>query len=114
MTCTPLPGLPSGTIEFIRPAHINATLRTTTHAVYNVTAQKDLSQFSSHLICVGACVALHAAGVQQQDIKFALRWKSGSFYTYLQNLPCQSAWTAAAILNFHPDRFTLVPTIQAT
>jgi hypothetical protein len=58
---------------------------------------------------VGACVALHAAGLPQQDIKFALRWKSDSFYNYLRNLPCQAARVANAVLNFNPNEFTLVP-----
>jgi hypothetical protein len=58
---------------------------------------------------VGACVALHAAGIQQQEIKFALHWKSDSFYAYLQNLPCQAARTAAAVINFDPQCFTLIP-----
>jgi hypothetical protein len=38
-------GLPSGTIEFIRPAHINAALRTAARAVYNITAHKVLARF---------------------------------------------------------------------
>ena len=99
----------AGKLEFIRPTHINHALRSAATAVYNVTDPNDLARFSSHSIRVGACVALHAAGVQQQDIKFALRWKSDSFYTYLRNLPCQAARMATAVLNFHPQRFTLVP-----
>jgi hypothetical protein len=75
-----------------------------------VTDPKELEKFSSHSIRVGACVALHAAGVSKLNIKFALRWKSDSFYTYLRNLPCQAAQTAAAVLNFSPNRFTLIPT----
>lgn len=103
-------GLSTGPIEFIRPRHINAALRSAATAVYNVTDPKELAKFSSHSIRVGACVALHAAGVSKLNIKFALRWKSDSFYTYLRNLPCQAAQTAAAVLNFSPNRFTLIPT----
>jgi len=102
-------GTSAGAVEFITATHINDTLRRAATAVYNVTSKADLARFSSHSIRVGACVALHAAGVQQQDIKFALRWKSDSFYTYLRNLPCQSARMAAAVLNFNPHAFTLVP-----
>jgi hypothetical protein len=105
-------GLENGSIDFIRPMHINAALREAATKVYNITDPKELARFSSHSIRVGACVALHAAGVSKMDIKFALRWKSDSFYTYLRNLPCQSAKTAAAVLNFSPHRFTLVPTNQ--
>jgi hypothetical protein len=58
-------------------------------------------------------VALHAAGISQMDIKFALRWKSDTFYTYLRNLPCQAARTHAAVVHFNPNVFTLVPTASA-
>jgi hypothetical protein len=102
-------GTASGTPDFIRSPHINDALRNAARVVYNVTAAADLARFSSHSIRVGACVALHAAGIQQQDIKFALRWKSDSFYAYLRNLPCQAARTASAVLNFNPQRFTLIP-----
>jgi hypothetical protein len=78
--------------------------------MYNVTDQKELDRFSSHSIRVGAYVALHAARISKLNIKFALHWKSDSFYTYLCNLPCQAAETAAVVLNFNPNRFTLVPT----
>jgi hypothetical protein len=102
-------GLASGKLDFIRPSHINNALRCAATAVYNITDPQALRRFSSHSIRVGACVALHAAGVQQQDIKFALRWKSDSFYAYLRNLPCQSARMADAVLHFDPNKFTLIP-----
>ena len=102
-------GTVSGKPEFIRSAHINTTLQHAATAVYHITDPAAIARFTSHSIRVGACVALHAAGVQQQDIKFALRWKSDSFYNYLRNLPCQSARMASAVLNFNPNRFTLIP-----
>jgi dihydrodipicolinate reductase len=102
-------GTATGAVDFIRSTHINDALRHAATVVYNVTAKADLARFSSHSVRVGACVALHAAGIQQQDIKFALRWKSDSFYTYLRNLPCQASRTAAAVLDFDPQRFTLIP-----
>lgn len=105
-------GTATGEVDFIRSTHINDALRSAATKVYNVTAPADLARFSSHSVRVGACVALHAAGIQQQDIKFALRWKSDSFYTYLRNLPCQASRTAAAVLNFDPQRFTLIPNAQ--
>jgi hypothetical protein len=102
-------GTVTGNLDFIRSTHINEALRHCACVVYNVTAAADLARFSSHSVRVGACVALHAAGIQQQDIKFALRWKSDSFYAYLRNLPCQAGRTASAVLNFNPQRFTLIP-----
>jgi hypothetical protein len=98
-----------GKAKFICSDHIKSSLQTAATAVYNLTDAAAISRFTSHSIRVGACVALHAAGVQQLDIKFALRWKSDSFYTYLRNLPCQSARMASAVLNFNPNQFTLVP-----
>jgi hypothetical protein len=105
-------GLASSKPEFIRSSHINATLRAAAKAVYNITDKDDLAKFSSHSIRVGACVALHAAGLSQMDIKFALRWKSDTFYTYLRNLPCQAGRTHAAVVNFSPNTFSIVPTNQ--
>jgi hypothetical protein len=52
---------------------------------------------------------LHAAGISQMDIKYALRWKSDTFYTYLRNLPCQAARTHAAVRDFNPNTFSLIP-----
>jgi hypothetical protein len=102
-------GLAAGNVQFIQSHHINETLQHAAKLVYNITDPAALARFTSHSIRVGACVALHAAGVQQQDIKFALRWKSDSFYNYLRNLPCQAARMASAVLNFNPNTFTLVP-----
>jgi hypothetical protein len=106
-------GLASGNPQFIRSTHINAALRDAARHVYNITDEESLARFTSHSIRVGACVALHAAGISQMDIKFALRWKSDTFYTYLRNLPCQAARTHAAVINFNPNIFSLVPTAAA-
>jgi hypothetical protein len=105
-------GLASFPPEFVRPTHINSAPCKAATAMYNITNQKELDRFSSHSIRVGACVALHAARISKFNIKFALRWKADSFYTYLRNLPCQAAEMAAAVLNFNPNRFTLVPAYQ--
>jgi hypothetical protein len=102
-------GLSSGKPVLICSTHIKASLQHAATEVYGITDPAALSRFSAHSIRVGACVALHAAGIQQQDIKFALRWKSDSFYNYLRNLPCQSARMASAVINFNPNCFTLVP-----
>lgn len=102
-------GLVSGKLEFIRPTHINAALQLAAWAVYNITDADALARFTSHSYRVGATVYLHAAGISKMDIKFALRWKGDSFYIYLRNLPCQAARTHAAVLNFNPNVFSLVP-----
>jgi hypothetical protein len=102
-------GLASGTKLFIRPIHINRALRDAARTVYNITDTDELARFSSHSYRVGATVALHAAGISQMDIKYALRWKSDTFYTYLRNLPCQAARTHAAVRDFNPNIFSLIP-----
>jgi hypothetical protein len=102
-------GLVTGAVNFIRPWHINSALRTSAQEVYNISDPDDLARFSSHSIRVGATVSLHAAGISQMDIKFALRWKSDTFYTYLRNLPCQAARTHAAVRDFNPNVFSLTP-----
>jgi hypothetical protein len=102
-------GLVTGNIVFIRPTHINAALQLAARKVYNITDEDALARFTSHSYRVGATVYLHAAGISQMDIKFALRWKGDSFYIYLRNLPCQAARTHAAVLNFNPNVFSLVP-----
>jgi hypothetical protein len=96
-------GTASGSPVLINAKHINDSLQTAAKAVYNLTDPEAIGCFTTHSIRVGACVALHAAGVQFTEIKFALHWKSDSFYNYLRNLPCQSPRMAAAILNFNPD-----------
>jgi hypothetical protein len=102
-------GLASGTQLFIRLIHINHTHRDAAHTVYNITDTDELARFSSHSFRVGATAALHAAGISQMDIKYALRWKSDTFYTYLRNLPCQAARTHAAVRHFNPNTFSLIP-----
>jgi hypothetical protein len=102
-------GTASGNPVLVTATHINDSLQTAAKAVYNLTDPEDIGRFTTHSIRVGACVALHAAGVEFNEIKFALRWKPDSFYNYLRNLPCQSARMAAAVLNFNPDQFTLIP-----
>jgi hypothetical protein len=77
--------------------------------MYNIKNEEALSRFPSHSIQVGACVALHAARISQMDIKFALRWKSDTFYTCLRNLPCQATCTHATVVHFNPNVFTLDP-----
>jgi hypothetical protein len=102
-------GLLTGTVEFLRPSHIEFALRSAARHVYNITDEAALAKFTSHSIRVGACCALHAAGVSTMDIQYALRWKSTAFTVYLRNLPTQAARCADAVLNFDPTTFSLIP-----
>jgi hypothetical protein len=102
-------GKSNGRVQLIRESNINAALQSAAKTVYNITKQEELSRFTSHSIRVGACVALHAAGIDPLDIKHALRWKSDSFLTYLRNLPCQAQRTSRAVTEFNPNRLDIIP-----
>jgi hypothetical protein len=102
-------GLADGDVTLVRDNHIVHHLQTAAKAVYNIKDPDELKRFSSHSIRVGACVALHAAGVSKMDIKHALRWKSNCFMMYLRDLPCQAQRMTVAVLNFSPDRLDIIP-----
>jgi len=53
---------------------------------YNLDPKSNKIRYASHSIRIGACVALHAAGVSAPQIKFLLRWKSDSFMIYLRKI----------------------------
>jgi hypothetical protein len=98
-------GLVTRVVVFIR----NSALWTSALELYNITNPEELAHFLSHLVWVGATISSHAAGIPQMDIKFALHWKSNAFYTYLWNLWCQAARTHAAVRDFNPNVFSLMP-----
>jgi hypothetical protein len=99
----------NGRVQLICESNINAVLQSAAKTVYNITIQEELSRFTSHSIRVGACVALHVAGIDPLDIKHALCWKSDSFLTYLQNLPYQAQRTSRAVTEFNPNRLDIIP-----
>ena len=79
---------PTGDSLFIHSKVITQTLRRVAKITYSLT-EAELHKhysFSSHSLRVGACVLLHAAGVNAIRIKFLLRWKSDSFMFYLRNV----------------------------
>jgi hypothetical protein len=65
-------GNTTDSVQFIRELNINAALQSSANNLYNITKQEELSHFTSHLICVSACIALHAAGINSLNIKHAL------------------------------------------
>ena len=72
--------------EYINDMHIKSILQKAASNIYNIKCKKDLSNFTSHSIRVGACVLLHAQNISAEDIKFRLRWRSDTFRTYLRNI----------------------------
>ena len=73
-------------IRFVSSKEIRSTLRQTASIVHNIKSELDLARYTSHSICVGACVLLHAAGKDFEYIKFRLRWRSDAFRMYLRNV----------------------------
>jgi hypothetical protein len=102
-------GLVDGNVSLIRPPQIDNFLQDAAKAVYNITKPEELARFTSHSFRVGACVALHAAGISELNIKHALRWRSTSFMQYLRDLPCQAQLCTKAVLNFSPTRLDIIP-----
>jgi hypothetical protein len=76
---------PASDICAITANDINVAMRATASAVYGLDPTKharELQLWSSHSLCVRACVVLHIH-VQTQ---FLLRWKSDAFMAHLCNL----------------------------
>jgi len=95
-------GTAKGRVEFITETHISDCLKKLAYLEYGITKACDLARYTSHSIRVGACVALHAAGLDKLDIQHALRWRSTTFWNYLRNLPRQAARCMEAIRDFNP------------
>jgi hypothetical protein len=100
-------GTINGKTKLICKSNINAALLNAARNVYNMKWD-DLDWFTSHSICVGACVALHAANILVLNIQHALHWKSDAFLIYLHNLPCQAQCTARAVIEFNPHCLNLM------
>jgi len=95
-------GTADGARKFITEMHIAERLQHLAKLKYGITKAADLARYTSHSVRVGACVALHAAGLDKLDIQNALRWRSTTFWNYLRNLPRQAACCMEAICNFNP------------
>ena len=53
---------------------------------YDITNKKELSNFTNHLIRVGACCILQSRKASDSFIQNALRWKSDTWKMYCRNL----------------------------
>ena len=96
-------GTHTGTVRFIQAHQIAFTLQEVAKEWYGITDKRELSLCSSHSLRVGACVALHAAGLDAMSIKFALRWTSDAFLMCLRNITRQAQTASAAIAGFSAD-----------
>jgi hypothetical protein len=114
LSCFTVDGTVDGNVHNICASHIERGLQAAARAVHDVKVAEDLARFTSHSIRVGACVALHAAGISALNIKHALRWKSEAFMEYLRNLPLQAQRNSRAVTNFNPTRLDITPPTQYT
>jgi len=96
-------GAHTGTVRFIQAHQIAFTLQEVAKEWHGITDKRELSLCSSHSLRVGACVALHAAGLDAMSIKFALRWTSDAFLMCLRNITRQAQTVSAAIAGFSAD-----------
>ena len=79
----------TGRVRLITSPIIESLMRSLASVVYGFHPIDDatpLQQWGSHSLRVGACVALHARGFSNIDIKWLLRWRSDAFMAYLQNI----------------------------
>jgi hypothetical protein len=95
-------GTTARAILFIPETDISECLQLLAGQVYKPTKPEDLARFTSHSVRVGACVALHAAGLSKEDIKHMLRWRSNTFWDYFRNRPGPAQRCAEAFANFNP------------
>ncbi len=92
-----------GKLRFITANQIAFTLQEIAKEWYDITDKRELSLYSSHSLRVGACVALHAAGLDALSIQFALRWTSDAFLIYLRNITRQAQRVSDAVAGFSAD-----------
>jgi len=85
----------TGQIRSITSSDVESQMRLAAINVYKLNPRKKsdkaiLQKWSSHSLCVGACVVLHTMGATETQLKHLLRWKSSAFMVYLRNSPALS------------------------
>jgi hypothetical protein len=89
-------------VQLLTDADINKELRVTAVSVYSMSFADASKRYSTHSVRVGACVALHANNGSTIQIKFALRWKSDTFWEYLRDVPLVAARTSRLVGTLDP------------
>ena len=72
--------------NYVDDTHISSLLREAAKSLYKIKDKAALNRFTAHSIRVGACVLLHANGINSETIQFRLRWHSDVFKFYLRNV----------------------------
>ena len=88
---------PSGKVNYVTDAKVTYILCSPASEVYKLDPKEakdreNLQRWSSHSLCVGTCILLHAMGFSDTQIMFFLRWCSDAFKVYLRNLFVMLAW----------------------
>ena len=79
----------TSSVRLITATDVEDFMRSLAVTVYDLHPVKNkaaLQKWSSHSLCVGACILLHAMGFTPLDIQWLLRWRSNAFMAYLRNL----------------------------
>jgi hypothetical protein len=91
---------------YITNASIDRIMKQIAKACYDLDT-KQVGQYSTHSVRVGAAVHLHAANFSGDKIMERLRWKSNKYMVYLRNIPQLAAQQTAAIHTIDIDAFVL-------
>jgi hypothetical protein len=91
---------------YITNASIDRIMKAIARACYDLD-DKQVGQYSTHSVRVGAAVHLHAANFSGDKIMERLRWKSNKYMVYLRNIPQLAAQQTAAIHTINIDSFVL-------
>ena len=83
-------GLPTGTITFIQAQHITTAFWASAQCVYAIVNESALKQWMTHSSRIGACVCLHAAGINTETIQhtsIGSPWPSNNIFGTSLPLP---------------------------
>ena len=73
-------------VQYMTQREVEREMQSCAKKLYNLTKKEDIARYTAHSVRVGACVALHATGVDILTIQFRLRWRSDKFKNYLRHV----------------------------
>ena len=88
----------SGKVKYLTGRRVNAYFKQVAQKVYPDITKTKLSQYSSHMWRVTACVLLQQAGKNEDYIKKRLRWAGESYKIYLRDTAVLARQHLAAVL----------------
>ena len=70
---------------WLSSAQVSTFFRTTAREVYDIPDDMK-AEYTPHSLRIGATVILHTAGAAPDEIKFKIRWSSGTYRAYLRDV----------------------------